>query len=65
MTSLPWLTVLWLVPAVGAIAVDPNDDRSVWVGGGETNPRNDVIPEGGLYHSADGGRFARAHRRRA
>lgn len=42
--------------SVGAIAVDPNDDRSVWVGGGETNPRNDVIPEGGLYHSADGGR---------
>ena len=42
--------------SVGAIAVDAGNDRSVWAGGGETNPRNDVIPEGGLYHSIDGGR---------
>jgi photosystem II stability/assembly factor-like uncharacterized protein len=42
--------------SVGAIAVAANDDRDVWVGAGETNPRNDVIPESGLYHSTDGGR---------
>lgn len=42
--------------SVGAIAVDPRNDQSVWAGAGETNPRNDVIPENGLYHSADGGR---------
>ena len=42
--------------SVGAIAIDAGNDRSVWAGGGETNPRNDVIPEGGLYHSNDGGR---------
>ena len=42
--------------SVGAIAVDAGDDQSVWIGGGETNPRNDVIPEGGLYHSTNGGR---------
>lgn len=42
--------------SVGAIAVNPNDDADVWVGAGETNPRNDVIPETGLYHSSNGGR---------
>lgn len=42
--------------SVGAIAVNPNDDADVWVGAGETNPRNDVIPESGLYHSTNGGR---------
>jgi hypothetical protein len=34
--------------SVGAIAVDSHNDKIVWIGGGETNPRNDVIPEGGL-----------------
>ncbi len=42
--------------SIGAIGVNPNDDTDVWVGAGETNPRNDVIPESGLYHSANGGR---------
>jgi photosystem II stability/assembly factor-like uncharacterized protein len=42
--------------SIGAIAVNPNDDADVWVGAGETNPRNDVIPESGLYHSTNGGR---------
>lgn len=42
--------------SVGAIAVNPNDDNDVWVGAGETNPRNDVIAESGLYHSTNGGR---------
>ncbi len=42
--------------SVGAIAVAANDDSDVWVGAGETNPRNDVIPESGLYHSTNGGR---------
>ena len=42
--------------SVGAIAVNSNNDADVWVGAGETNPRNDVIPESGLYHSTNGGR---------
>ncbi|MGA8533172.1 MAG: hypothetical protein WB615_03570 [Candidatus Tumulicola sp.] len=42
--------------SVGAIALDPNDDQVVWAGAGETNPRNDVIPESGLYRSLNGGR---------
>ena len=44
------------VASVGAIAVDPNDDQTLWVGAGETNPRNDVIPEAGLFKSTNGGR---------
>jgi photosystem II stability/assembly factor-like uncharacterized protein len=44
------------VSSVGAIAINANDDTDVWVGAGETNPRNDVIPESGLYHSTNGGR---------
>lgn len=42
--------------SVGAVAVDPADDQNVWAGAGETNPRNDVIPESGLFHSVNGGR---------
>ncbi|HEY9179148.1 MAG TPA: hypothetical protein VIO32_00410, partial [Candidatus Baltobacteraceae bacterium] len=44
------------IASVGAIAVDANNDKIVWVGAGETNPRNDVIPESGLYRSKNGGR---------
>ncbi len=44
------------VASVGALAVDPADDKTVWLGAGETNPRNDVIPEAGLYRSTNGGR---------
>lgn len=43
------------VAAVGAIAVDPSNDRSVWVGTGEANPRNSVASGDGIWHSADGG----------
>jgi photosystem II stability/assembly factor-like uncharacterized protein len=42
--------------SVGAIAVDAHNDKMVWAGAGETNPRNDVIPESGLYRSKNGGR---------
>ena len=30
------------IAAIGAIAVAPSDDKTVWVGTGEANPRNDV-----------------------
>ncbi len=43
------------VSSIGAIALDPNDDDVVWVGTGETNPRNDVSFGTGLYKSSDGG----------
>lgn len=44
------------VASVGTIALNTHDDKDVWLGAGETNPRNDVIPESGLYHSTNGGR---------
>ena len=44
------------IPSIGAIAIDPSDDDVVWVGTGETNPRNDVIAGGGIFRSGDGGK---------
>jgi photosystem II stability/assembly factor-like uncharacterized protein len=44
------------VASIGAIALDPQNDDVVWVGTGETNPRNDVIAGAGLYRSGDGGK---------
>jgi len=44
------------IASIGAIAIDPNDDNVVWVGTGETNPRNDVIEGGGIFRSGDGGK---------
>lgn len=42
--------------SVGALAVEPGNDKIVWAGAGETNPRNDVIPESGLFRTRNGGR---------
>ncbi|MDQ2992886.1 MAG: glycosyl hydrolase, partial [Candidatus Eremiobacteraeota bacterium] len=43
------------VASIGDVVIDPTDDKTVWVGTGEGNPRNDVIPGGGVYKSIDGG----------
>jgi photosystem II stability/assembly factor-like uncharacterized protein len=43
------------VAPVGAIAIAPRDERDVWVGTGESNPRNDVEGGDGIWHSTDGG----------
>ncbi len=39
--------------AVGAISVAPSDDRTVWVGTGEGNPRNDVSFGDGVWVTHD------------
>lgn len=44
------------VASIGDVAIDPQNDDVVWVGTGEGNPRNDVIPGGGTYKSSDGGK---------
>jgi photosystem II stability/assembly factor-like uncharacterized protein len=41
--------------AIGAVTIDPADNATVWVGTGETNPRNDVSYGDGLYKTTDGG----------
>jgi photosystem II stability/assembly factor-like uncharacterized protein len=42
------------VGAIGAVAIDPSNDDTVWVGTGESNPRNDVSYGNGVYKSTDG-----------
>ena len=43
------------VAAIGAVTLDPTNDATIWVGTGETNPRNDVSYGNGVYKSTDGG----------
>lgn len=43
------------VAPIGAIAVAPHDADDVWVGTGESNPRNDVEQGDGIWHSSNGG----------
>lgn len=44
------------VAAIGAVAIDPTNENVVYVGTGESNPRNDVSYGDGLYKSVDGGK---------
>ena len=43
------------VQSIGAIAIDPKDPRTVWVGTGESWMRNSVSFGDGIYKSTDGG----------
>jgi len=44
------------VASIGDVAIDPSNDETVWVATGEGNPRNDVIPGGGVFKSTNGGK---------
>ncbi len=44
------------VSAIGAVTIDPTNENTVWVGTGESNPRNDVSYGDGVYKSTDGGK---------
>ncbi|HEV2272440.1 MAG TPA: hypothetical protein VGR92_23545 [Steroidobacteraceae bacterium] len=46
--------------SIGAIAIAPSNPNLVWVGTGEANIRNDVIPGAGVYLSTDGGQTWRS-----
>jgi photosystem II stability/assembly factor-like uncharacterized protein len=41
--------------SIGAIAIDPADSRTIWVGTGESWMRNSVSIGDGIYKSTDGG----------
>src|SRR2546429_2630320 len=41
--------------SIGAIAIDPNNSKNVWVGSGESWTRNSVSIGDGVYKSIDGG----------
>ncbi len=44
------------VASIGAVTIDPTNNKIVWVGTGEDNPRNDVSYGDGIYKSTDGGK---------
>ncbi|MEO6597272.1 MAG: hypothetical protein ABIP94_21220, partial [Planctomycetota bacterium] len=44
------------VVSIGDVAVAPSDPNIVWVGTGESNPRNSVSYGNGVYKSSDGGK---------
>src|SRR5579864_7999389 len=43
------------VGPIGAVAIAAHDPKTVWVGTGEANPRNDVSYGNGVYVSRDAG----------
>ncbi|MEZ5330911.1 MAG: glycosyl hydrolase [Thermoanaerobaculia bacterium] len=43
------------IQSIGAIAIDPSDPETVWVGTGESWTRNSVSIGDGVYRSTDGG----------
>jgi photosystem II stability/assembly factor-like uncharacterized protein len=43
------------VASIGAIAIAPSDANVVWVGTGESKPRNDASLGDGVWYSRDGG----------
>src|SRR5207302_7368710 len=43
------------VQSIGAVAIDPENTRNVWVGTGESWTRNSVSIGNGVYKSTDGG----------
>ena len=43
------------VQSIGAVAIDPSDANTVWVGTGEAWTRNSVSVGAGVYKSSDGG----------
>jgi len=43
------------VGSIGAVEIDPTNNKTVWVGTGEANPRNNVSYGNGIYKSTDGG----------
>src|SRR5512140_1251241 len=43
------------VQSIGAIAIDPTNAQTVWVGSGESWARNSVSIGDGVYKSTDGG----------
>lgn len=61
--GLSWTNVGSSFPtsAVGAIAVDPNDDNIVYVGSGEANFANHSFYGLGLYKTTDGGATWEVH----
>ena len=52
-----WETIFddYETASIGDIALDPNNENTIWVGTGEANNRNSVSWGNGIYKSTDGG----------
>ena len=55
--GVEWSPVFDFAPSlsIGALAVDPNDPNTVYVGTGEANASGDSYPGNGIYRTTDGG----------
>src|SRR4051812_34890237 len=60
--GLSWKAIFEKQPtaSIGAIALAPSNPSLVWVGTGESNPRNDVVTGKGVFFSPDGGQTWKA-----
>ena len=56
--GVTWDDVFAKLPtaSIGAIAIAPSDKNIVWVGTGESKPRNDITLGDGMWKSIDGGK---------
>lgn len=54
--GMSWDAVFTKAASIGAVALAPSNTNDVWVGTGESNPRNDTLNGHGIYYSPDGGR---------
>src|SRR5438552_7959490 len=43
------------VQSIGAVTIESSDNKTIWVGSGEANPRNDVMLGTGVFKSIDAG----------
>ncbi len=54
--GMSWSDVFKQAASIGAVAIAPSNPNDVWVGTGESNPRNDTLDGQGIYYSPDGGK---------
>ena len=54
--GMHWDAIFKKAASIGAVAIAPSNTNDVWVGTGESNPRNDTLNGHGIYYSPDGGK---------
>jgi len=54
--GMSWNDIFKQAASIGAVALAPSNPNDVWVGTGESNPRNDTLNGHGIYYSPDGGK---------
>lgn len=54
--GMSWSDVFKQAASIGAVAIAPSNPNDIWVGTGESNPRNDTLDGQGIYYSPDGGK---------